>query len=219
MGKGWKQIACGAVLTCMVLTATTARADTLVDTPYALTDWQGTMLSQYQADGKTLSVAVDYAVFAPGQYGLFGTDPSGGAAYVYAYQIHNQAESNVGVSLMTLGAAASSGIASVGVDAVLAGVLPDAFGLGASSVRWGFGWDFSDPGLEIAPGLSSMVLLFTSARQPRWDDVTLADGGVPAASGLLPSPVPEPGTLGLLALGGLWACRRLRRGVSTLRAE
>ena len=56
--------------------------------PNAMPAWQGTQQFYAASGGKTLDVDVEYAVYAPGHYGLSGTDPSGGKQFVYAYQVY-----------------------------------------------------------------------------------------------------------------------------------
>ena len=202
------------LLACAGLVALPAAADVvrLADDPAALSAWQGTSPSDYSYGGVRLRVDLDYAVYAPGSYG--GEDPSGGSEYVYAYQVLNRVESTVAVSVLSIGLedpALANNIdddISSGAPGFPGGIGPDMCVVGGSSARWAFGW-FG--GSEIGPEEDSSVLIFTSPQGPRWNSSTVVDGGLPVPAGNLPSPVPEPATLSLLALGAVGALIRRRR--------
>src|SRR5688572_27381628 len=58
----------------------------------AMSGFKGTVDFTSVIGPLTMAAEVDYAVYAPGQFNLTfgaGADPSNGAHFVYAYQIHN----------------------------------------------------------------------------------------------------------------------------------
>lgn len=159
--------------------------------------------------GFTVSSNVDFAVFAPGAFGVAfpGQDPSGGTDYIYAYQIEN-------VSLLVAATPVTQFTVGLDGDEPL-GAIGSVGGLGltdpTNAAYVGAGptsaaWDFTSPG-TLGVGSSSAVLFFTSAKAPELDSATVAAAW--SNSHDLPSPLPEPATVGLLALGlGLVGHRR-----------
>ena len=192
-----------------------ALAAPLVSDPNALAAWQGTQRF-YDTDGggATLDVDVEYAVYAPGNYGLSGTDPSSGAHYVYAYQVFNDLLGNVPVSSFSVGLDPTANVANIGSDAgsgTPGGTAPTASAFSGSpptSAVWYFYLNTIDP---PPANEYSTVLLFTSPYGPKWMPASVMDGGLSAQQDL-PSPTPEPATLALMALGGVAALIRRRRG-------
>ena len=215
--------ACAAVIVLLALGAA-ASGGVLQADPNALSPWQG--ITNMQNSFFTLSVNADveFAVYEPGQFALSfpGADPTGGSEYVYAYQIFNLAAGSSAVTALTVGLdgdeplnmGATLGnigfVASTGDVSPSAGYLTPSDGSAPpTSARWA---------LSLVPclpvGQSSDVLYFTSPAEPEWDSATIT-GSWPAM-GQLPSPsdtipVPEPTTLGVLALGSLIVLLRKRR--------
>ncbi len=186
-----------------------ADAAPLVTDPNAMPVWQGTQ-GFYDVDvlfpGVTLDVDVEYAVYAPGQYGKSGTDPSGGTQFVYAYQVFNNLAGNVPVSSFSVGLDPTANVASIGSDAGSGtqpvGTAPTAnafTGVPPTSACWYFFLNSIDP---PPANEYSTVLLFTSPYGPKWAPGSVMDAGLSDKQDL-PSPTPEPATMALLALGGL----------------
>ena len=192
----------------VLLVGVSAWGGPLVSDPNAMAAWQGTR-GFYDVDvlfpGVTLDLDVEYAVYAPGQYGLSGTDPSGGAHYVYAYQVFNDLAGNVPVSSFSVGLDPTANPANIGSDATsgtLGGTAPAASafsGTSPTSAVWSFLLNSIDP---PPANEYSTVLLFTSPYGPRWAPGSLLDGGLSDKQDL-PSPTPEPATMALMALGGV----------------
>ena len=220
-----------------LLTAALAQGGILDGDLNALPGWNGTtLLSGIDPIDGSYKVAadVDYAVYAPGQFNLTfgaGSDPSGGTEYVYAYQMHNRsAGESSAIESLEVGLDGDSGRPGhfvepltdpsplpLGYVSFLDDVLYGDFGLdpdfsravppsgppSPTSMRWDF-----EQGQQatLLPGMSSDILLFTSPAEPEWDSATI-DGGF-VASGDLPSPSPEPATMGLLAIGAAALLKR-----------
>jgi hypothetical protein len=192
----------------------TAAASPLWSDPNAMSAWRGTKGFYDVGSGATLDVDVEYAVYAPGNYGLSGTDPSGGAHYVYAYQVFNDLLGNVPVSSFSVGLDPTANVASIGSDAgsgtTPGGTAPTASafsGTPPTSACWYFFLNTIDPS---PTNEYSTVLLFTSPYGPQWAPGSLLDSGLSDRHDL-PSPMPEPATLALMALGGVGMLLRRKR--------
>lgn len=165
----------------------------------ALPGFTGTQLFDDNFAGFTVSANVDYAVFAPGTFPF--ADPSGGAHYVYAYQIDNL---DTNITKLTVGLDGDETLGSIGSIADVGAVDPSAalyVGAGPTSAAWDF--------TGLGNGQSSAVLFFTSAEAPELHSSTVAAAW--SNSHDLPSPLPEPATLSLLALGTIASCSGRRR--------
>jgi MYXO-CTERM domain-containing protein len=153
-----------------------------------------------------LVVDLDYAVFDPGVYpddGVNGDDPSDGAEYVYAYQAFVQANSEA-ASTLSIGLVGGSGAGNAAADALhvlTGGDTPDTVSIMSASVLYLFVPD------QLDAGEHSSVLLFTSPNPPQMGPASVLNSGR-SDQQTAPTPVPEPGTLGLLALAGLAVLRR-----------
>jgi len=157
----------------------------------------------------TVNADVDYAVFAPGAFGAAfpGLDPSGGTEYVYAYQVENT-DPATDISKLTVGLDGDEPLGTIGFipDAGLHDPADELF-VGAPPTS--AAWDFS-AATPLPSGVTSAILIFTSAAGPEWDTGTTH--GVFADQQALPSPAPEPASLALMAMGlGAMGSRKLTR--------
>lgn len=216
--------ACAAAILLLALGAV-ARGGLLQGDPNALSSWRGftNVQNSFTFSVFTLSVNanVEFAVYEPGKFTMSfpAAAPIGGSEYVYAYQIFNLTTDSSSVTALTVGLDGDEPfnmgttlgnigfVAGTGDVSPSAGYLAPSDGLTSpTSARWAF---------SVLPvGESSDVLYFTSPAQPESDSATVT-GSWPATTQLLPSPsntpVPEPTTLGVLALGGLAALIRKQR--------
>jgi len=203
-----------AVTAVLVGVGGTADASPLVSDLNAMPAWQGTQQFSVTSGVKKLQVDVEYAVYAPGKYGLSGTDQSLGTQFVYAYQVFNDLLGNEPVSSFSVGLDPTANVANIGSDAgsgTLGGTAPTASAFTGSpptSAVWYFFMNTIDPPLANE---YSTVLLFTSPYGPQWAPATVMDGGLGNTHDL-PSPIPEPATMALVGLGlaGLVARHRRR---------
>jgi hypothetical protein len=151
-------------------------------------------------------------------------DPSGGTQYVYAYQVLALQEGNIPIDQLSVGfldlppegdgiddledpqnIGFLDGFASAGVpDPVAAFNQPNAV---IEAATWAF-----PGGLDPAQPEQGDILLYTSPYGPEWDAGSLLAGAL-SDTHRLPSPTPEPATLGLalVAAASLAAWRRTRR--------
>lgn len=168
----------------------------------AIPGFTGTQFFDDNFLGTTVSANVDFAVFAPGTFNTAfpGQDPSGGSDYVYAYQIENL---DTDISTFTVGLDGDETLGVIGFigDVGLTDPTDSSYiGAGPTSAAWDF-TGFSNGG-------NSAVLFFTSAQAPELHSATVAAAW--SNSHELPSPLPEPATLGLMTLGLGLACVRKR---------
>lgn len=176
----------------------------------AIPAFTGTQLYSNSFAGFSVNASVDYAVFAPGAFGVAfpGQDPSGGTDYVYAYQINNLTgtiPASTAISQFTVGLDGDEPLGATGFITDVGVTDPSASGYvggGPTSVAF----DFAP---QIPLDGTSAVLFFTSAAAPELDSATVHAAW--ADTHELPSPLPEPATLGLLALGLVIAGGRKRR--------
>lgn len=207
-----------ALLMVVLLVGGVAQAG-LMDDVNGMSAWQGDLLMTGPMPGmyEVIAVRTEYCVYLPGQFDLSfpGEDPSGGARYIYAYQLFNDLDPHPAagtgydpdyvyrftVGLNTDEAAADNTYLSG------TGAVPDDLDtLTATSTQ--VGWNFTLNQMYY-PSVSA-VLLFSSPYGPEMYNATVR--GWQLATGYeLPSPVPEPATLSLLAIGAGWLAMRRRR--------
>ncbi len=147
---------------------------------------------------------VEYAVYAPGAYP--GTHADKSTKYIYACQVFSDATSQATLASLSIGllpAASAGGAgddASYGATGGVAPLLSRVVGSPATSVQWT---------IDVDANEHSTVLLFSSPYSYTFEPATLTNAGQ-GDTEQLPSPVPEPATIGLLALGTLAMIRRKR---------
>ncbi len=192
------------------LTAGTAQAGLLsANSGGAIPAYTGSQTFSGGFSTFTVNAEVDYAVFAPGDFGVAfpGLDPSGGNEFVYAYQVENTDLANT-ITKLTVGLDGDEPLGSIGFipDVGLHDPVTELFvGAGPTSAAWDF--TASSP---LPVGVTSAVLIFTSAAGPEWDTGTTH--GAFADEQALPSPAPEPASLALMAMGlGVMGSRQLTR--------
>ncbi len=174
----------------------------------AIPAFTGTQFFDDNFFGFTVSANVDFAVFSPGTFAAAfpGQDPSGGADFVYAYQIQNL---DTDVTQMTVGLDGDEPLGSIGFVAGPGLVDPTATSFATPLPSTSARFDFTAPG-AIPNGSSSAVLFFTSSAAPHLDSATVAAGWSNMHD--LPSPLPEPATLGLVLAGaGMMIVGKRRR--------
>jgi MYXO-CTERM domain-containing protein len=188
-----------------------ALAGPLAVDPTALPGFHGTVSFN---DG-VLNVNVDYAVYAPGAYGV--GDPSGGTRFVYAYQGFNVSTtrpfSNISVGLQNAALAFDGGFDPG--RPLTGGVIPlfqdSQAGSGFPSSSFRSIFQNAGPFTKVNPGQYSQVLLFTSTAPPQFYSSSVIDEGQQVQHEL-PSPIPAPASLALCVLGGATFLRRRRTG-------
>ena len=165
---------------------------------------------------EVLAIDVEYCVYAPGQFEISfpGLDPTDGTDYIYAYQIYNDLDPHPSagtgedpdyVSRFSVGLDTDE-LADNGSYLSGTGIAPDDVDV-LTPASTQAGWNFT-LGQMAYPSVSA-ILLFSSPYGPELDRTTVS--GWQTASGWLPSPVPEPATLTLMAVGAAWLSQRKRR--------
>jgi hypothetical protein len=166
----------------------------------------------------SISAEVDFAVYAPGKFNLSypGQDPSGGTRWVYAYEVTNTGQvpgpspiSSFSVAILPVsGGPPAAGAANIENLPLVAGQAPGAQSFSSTSAVW----DYS--GANLGVGANSDILLFTAPHPPTMQSASVVGGGL-GTSHNLPSPIPEPSTYVLLAIGGAALLTWRRRSSGT----
>jgi len=209
-----------AAAAAVLLLGTRAFSAILATDVNAMAGFKGTVDFTAALPPLSMNAEVDYAVYAPGQFNLTfgsGADPSNGARFVYAYQIHNTG--TVGNSLQrdpaffSVGFDGNENPQNIGFLNIPAGdTSPSAstFIPVGSPPYASATWDFN----PVIPDTKfSEILLFTSAAPPEFEDASVQGGGLSTQRRLpSPLPVPEPGSA--LAALGMSAALLIRRRAS-----
>jgi len=177
----------------------------------AISGWQGSASFLGSNGPNILDANVEFAVYAPGSFSTssalgFPADPSGGASYVYAYEIFNDLEGNAKVTSLSVHLEPGSfpanitdfpGTPELGLAPAIDQFVPA--GNPKTSAKWSYVNNFST-------GLHSDILVFTSPFAPHDVLASMIGGSATGASALLPSPVPEPATIVLACSALLMLC-------------
>jgi hypothetical protein len=206
------RIACCAMVG-LVLAGSASGTIVLSSDTTAIPGWHGSVLFT-NVDPiyfPQLAVSVDYAVYDKAQFLL--NFPGGGpidsnAKFVYAYQIFNNLDPHpgwpawqdsedyvskfsVGMSLLFDEQASNPGFVSG------TGQAPTSSNLLVGSA----GWTYRASSNKLAYHATSAVLYYASPFGPEWNDGTVQGINAITLPLTLPSPMPEPASLCLLALG------------------
>ena len=207
-------------ITLLLAAAGVASAGTLASDPNALVwggqTWQGT---EYLSDGAQLEATVDWVVLHEDDWSYSGYTPTsdpnfpGLPVYCYAYQIWPTNTDEVMrffVSMLDSNEAREIGTFTVDAGDTDA-VTPDVIGFEGTpidSANWR--WDTG-----LLNGEHSVGLVYTSVNVPIKDFLAMGwvQNGGSSAGWLMATPgneIPEPTTLGLLAIGVVGLLRRRR---------
>ncbi len=208
----------------LLATSRVASAGLLPGDANAMASWQGTQLLTRTVGSSVVKAEVDYAVYAPGQFGASsdlgfpaGLDPSGGADYVYAYEVYNDPTATISLIQFSVGITKFD----VPTNSTNIGHDPATIDLGMAPDIWHFNPTTGDPtsalwfftSTTLAPGSHSDIVFFTSPFGPTMHSSSVL--GSFTATANLPSPVPEPGTITLSTIAVVCvlaaSCLRRRR--------
>jgi len=171
----------------------------------AMEGWAGTAdFEYYGPDGRSLTGQIDYAVYRVENYG--GSPPLGGD-YIYAYKIINSGSSTVSINSFSVAILQGAEVGNINWDDYEAsdGIEPffEYFSPSPQSPQSAeFLFIAGTTGL-VESGLHSVNLLFSSNYGPTEGFAVMTGGGIGGPIETVPTPVPEPATLVLLAAGGL----------------
>lgn len=225
-------VAGGLAIILMGLAASPAMAGALATTAHAydvgvpteLTDlgsmrWQASQ--HIDADllpflDDEIDATADFAVFGPGGFQQFlddesiaFADPTGGNAFVYAFQVLDVAAVDPGlggVQNFTTGFETTDVHSAAQVVGASSGVGPIApYADTGTSFRFSFNG-------TLGVGQSSKIMFYTSPNGPELDNMTL-NSGLAAGNAISASPIPEPGAivLWLICSAGIALETRRRR--------
>jgi hypothetical protein len=235
--KSYRAVVFGILSIAILSLPTVAWGGLISGDTYAIDGWHGTLqwtgtTNPAYPPLKSLYANIDYAVYAPGDFAKTftgWTDPSDGDQYVYAYQLfndaHTPASDDAAIRTFSMGIHSGEQIADV-----YYGTIDDA-GTTLDKTPTSWVWSgtptatsiigsFNTSSNRITVGTRSVILYFTSEYGPTWDHTNMI--GYPYACTdqanqfYLPAPVPEPGTLAILAIAGIayFFSRRWRSRVS-----
>lgn len=202
-----------AAIGSLALSALPAFAGILAVDPTSIV--KGTALFSKTIGPLSLNASVDYGVYAPGTFATTfgpGSDPSGGTAFVYAYQVTNAGPNEA--DFFSVGIASGDSTGAANIENLPAAFFPggvpsdDPSFTPAAQPFTSATWDYGSPHLLATQ--SSSILLFTSPLPPGLD-LASVQGGALIATNELPSPTPEPGTATLLLAAGSTLLSRRRK--------
>ncbi len=177
----------------------------LIGTPNLMALPLGSMTSGQTAfNNGSLIGSIDYAVYAPGQYSGALAFPS--TEYVYAYRVFNDAASTVAIDFFSVGLMADALVGHLAYEAEAGDVAPGYQAILSEHVLSVF---FGSAG-PIAGGMNSAILLYSSPFGPTQVFGAVSGGFTGGMIVDLAAPIPEPATLALLTLGGIFATRSRR---------
>jgi len=224
-----RRIECFGVLAATALLLTSPTWAGLLTDPLNNASLRGDVTLKTALFGQEVHAIVEYAVYEPNVGdSLFdmdfgpSADPTGGEQYVYAYQVFNQVQESSDITSLTVRLQGNeyalvfppAVYEFIGWQAGTGGHSPTSAEFVPSTGDPGTGtgtptateWSFIGSPLPV--DTSSDVLFFTAFGSPEMDWATV-DGEI-SASGLVPSPTPEPIALSVLA-AGMASCLSKRR--------
>lgn len=209
------RIACCAMVG-LLLAGSASGAVVLSSDANAIPAWHGSVLYT-NVDPiyyPQLAVSVDYAVYAPGQFGLSfpGADPTSGSRFIYAYHVLNNLTPHPGwsawqgnedyVTKFSVGMTQLDELPSNAGYVTGTGQAPNSSNLPIGSA----GWTYRASTNKLLYGATGAVLYYASPFGPEWDDGTVQGYYAVTLPLSMPSPMPEPASLSLLALGAAISC-------------
>jgi hypothetical protein len=204
----------GVIGGALLVSSSTAYAGILATDPNSIAAFRGTTNFTATVVPFAFHAAVDHGVYAPGTFNTTfgaGADPSNGAHFVYAYQVFNTGATNEQLpDFLSVGFNGNQNPANIQF-------LPNAFGnFGIDPTNVTFvpaGPPFTSATWSRTQWLpsttASEILLFTSPNGPGNFNSSVKAGPL-VDEQLMPSPIPEPGTISALAVaaGAMLARRR-----------
>jgi len=174
--------------------------------PSAMIEWANSTTFSVADGGYNFDGSVDYAVYAPDNYG--GTVVFPNNHYVYAYQFFNDSTSNVSVDTFSVGLSPDAVVANEGTDTSYG--VPGGIDTGMEFILLeSVLYMFIPAG--VASGRHSAVLLFSGESEPTWGCGIVSGGITGGAIVDLPTPIPEPATVALIGICGLIIVTRKRK--------
>ncbi len=183
------------ILFICVVVFTVCDGASLYNDPAAMAGYAGsTSINVTQLDVE-LKADVEYAVYAPGTYP--GSDLTSGSGYIYAYQIFNDLKADVAVDFFSVGIISPATVDNIYTDDTY-GYSPDSAVEPSMSNIFAQSAGFIFAGQSLGPRKWSSVLIFSSDNEPTIGFGTVSGGGL-SGMGNLPTPIPEPATIALVA--------------------